>query len=77
MTSFTQEAELWFQASNSKATEALDADKEMDKLDGIAGALVDLSNGLNKLSKGLRATYIKIEQLESKQFRDPRRGFNG
>ena len=79
MTTFTEEAEKIFYEGVTAWDKALYATKEVDKLDQMTGALQALCQGLAQLSQGLRATYIKLDHLEStvRQLKDPRKGFNG
>ena len=79
MTTFTEEAEKSFYEGVTAGDRVLATNKEIDKLDYIASALQALCQGLAQLSQGLRATYIKLDHLEStvRQLKDPRRGFNG
>ena len=70
MTTFTQEAEQAFNEANTACDRALATNDQMHKLDNMNAAIQDIAFGLLNLSRGLRATYIKIEQVESalKQF---------
>jgi hypothetical protein len=65
MASFTEEAEQAFTEANAACDRALASNNEMHKLDNMNAAIQDIAFGLLNLSRGLRATYIKIEQLDS------------
>jgi hypothetical protein len=65
MTTFTEQAEKDFYDGVTAGDRALFATKEVDKLDNMTTALQALCQGLANLSRGLRATYIRIDQLES------------
>ena len=65
MTTFTQEAEQAFNEANTACDRALATNDQMHKLDNMNAAMQDIAFGLLNLSRGLRATYIKIEQVES------------
>ena len=65
MTTFTEEAEQAFTEASTACDRALATNNEMHKLDYMNAAIQDIAFGLLNLSRGLRATYIKIEQLES------------
>lgn len=65
MATFTEEAEQAFSEANTACDRALAANTEMHKLDNMNAAIQDIAFGLLNLSRGLRATYIKIEQVES------------
>jgi hypothetical protein len=65
MTTFTQQAEEAFTEGLTACDRALATNNEMHKLDDMASAIQDICAGLVELSRGLRATYIRIDQLES------------
>jgi len=65
MTTFTEEAEQAFTEGLTACDRALANNNELRKLDDMAAAIQDLCSGFVSLSRGLRATYIKIEQVES------------
>ena len=65
MATFTEEAEQAFTEANTACDRALAANTEMHKLDNMNAAIQDIAFGLLNPSRGLRATYIKIEQVES------------
>jgi hypothetical protein len=64
MTTFTEQAEKDFYDGVTAGDRVLATNKELDKLNYIASALQAMCQGLVDLSRGLRATYIRIEQLE-------------
>ena len=65
MASFTDAAGDFFQDGIDETIKARNAKQEMDRLGHVNDALAALLAGLYELSGGLRATYIKIEQLDS------------
>ena len=65
MATFTEEAEQAFTDGLTACDRALATNNQMHKLDDMAAAIQDLCSGLVSLSRGLRATYIRIEQLKS------------
>jgi hypothetical protein len=74
MQTFTEAAEDYFQDAIGETIKARDAKTEINKLDHVNEALSFLLLGLNELSGGLRATYIRIEQLDSTIKQLDRRG---
>ena len=62
---FTEEAEQAFTEANEACDRALATNNELHKLEHMNAAIQDIAFGLVNLSRGLRATYIRIEQLES------------
>ena len=65
MTTFTEQAEKDFYDGVTSGDRGLATDKELAKLNYMIDTLQALCQGLVNVSRGLRATYIKIEQLES------------
>jgi hypothetical protein len=65
MSTFTEQAEEAFTDGLAASDRALATNNQMHKLDNMAAAIQDLCSGLVSLSRGLRATHIRIEQLES------------
>ena len=65
MTTFTQETEQAFTEGLTACDRALATNNQEHKLDGMAAAIQDMCFGLVQLSRGLRATYIRVDQLES------------
>ena len=65
MTTFTQEAEQAFTEANTACDRASATDNQLHKLENMNAAIQDIAFGLLNLSRGLRATYIRIDQLES------------
>jgi hypothetical protein len=65
MTTFTQEAEEAFLEASAACDKALATNNEHHKIEHMNAAIQDIAYGLAQLSRGLRATYIRIEQLES------------
>ena len=65
MTTFTQEAEEAFFEASTACDKASATDNELRKLEHMSAAIQDIAYGLVQLSRGLRATYIRIDQLES------------
>jgi hypothetical protein len=65
MTTFTQEAEQAFTEANTACDRASATDNQLHKLENMNAAIQDIAYGLVQLSRGLRATYIRLDQLES------------
>lgn len=65
MATFTEEAEQAFTEASTACDRASATDNQLHKLDNMNAAIQDIAYGLLNLSRGLRATYIRIEQLDS------------